>query len=128
MLTYAILLNIIGGVSVSKNHKGQALVEFIFILPIIVLLLLGMVNVGVILMKKSELENKVVDILYVWQQQQASIKELETLFKKEGLEINISENTTTSFVTIKASEKISLISPIQKDYLLEVKRVIPFEQ
>ncbi len=128
MPTYAILLNIIGVVSVSKNHKGQALVEFIFILPIIVLLLLGMINVGLILMKKSELENKVVDILYVWQQQQASIKELETLFKKEGLEINISENTTTSFVTIKASEKISLISPIQKDYLLEVKRVIPFEQ
>lgn len=128
MPTYAILLNIIGVVSVSKNHKGQALVEFIFILPIIVLLLLGMINVGLILMKKSELENKVVDILYVWQQQQAPIKELETLFKKEGLEINISENTTTSFVTIKASEKISLISPIQKDYLLEVKRVIPFEQ
>ncbi len=111
-----------------QNHKGQALVEFVFILPIIILLLLGMINVGFVFTKKSELENKVVDIIYVWQQQQAPIKELETLLEKEGLEVAFLENTTTSFITIKVSEKISLISPIQKDYLLEVKRVIPFEQ
>ena len=103
----------------------QPQIEFVLILPILVLLLLGIMDIGIIFAEKSELENKVTDIIHVWKQKQTSIKELEKLFKKEDLEVELLENTTTSFVTIKVKEKVSLTTPINKNYKIEIKRVIP---
>ena len=45
------------------NRKGQALVEFVLILPIFILILFAVVDFGMILSKKSELENISVDIV-----------------------------------------------------------------
>ena len=39
------------------NRKGQALVEFVLILPIFILMLFAIVDFGMILSKKNELEN-----------------------------------------------------------------------
>lgn len=110
-----------------KNKKGQALIEFVLILPILVLLLLGIMDIGIVFVKKSELDNKVADIIKIWEQEYTSIEELETLLKDENLKTEIIENTTTSFVTIKIKDEISLMTPIIKNLNIEVKRVIPFE-
>ena len=39
------------------NKKGQALVEFILILPVLLLILMAMIDIGNIFLKKYELEN-----------------------------------------------------------------------
>ena len=39
------------------NKKGQALVEFVIILPVIILLFFGAVDFGRIIIKTNELEN-----------------------------------------------------------------------
>ena len=44
------------------NRKGQALVEFVLILPIFILMLFAIVDFGMILSKKNELENISVDV------------------------------------------------------------------
>ena len=121
------MIHIIGVVFVIKNQKGQAFLEFVLILPIIVLLLLGVVSIGIIFIRKNELENQVVDIIQIWKEQDSSLKELENLLKKEGLEVSIMKNATTSFVTIQVKEKVPLLGPIQKEFPIEVKRVIPLE-
>lgn len=110
-----------------KDRKGQALIEFVLILPILVLLLLGIIDIGNMFIRKSELENKVTDIVHVWEKQETSIEELEKLFEKEDLKIETIKNTTTSFITIQVKDKVSFITPIKKDYTIEVKRVIPLE-
>lgn len=110
-----------------KNHKGQALIEFVLILPIIILLLLGIMNIGMLFIRKIELENKVVDIIDIWKQQKSSVAELKTLLENENLQFEILENTATSLVTINVSETVSFISPIQTSYSVEVKRVISLE-
>ena len=110
-----------------ENKKGQALIEFVLILPILILLLLGIIDIGMIFIKKSELENKVADIISVWEKNQTSFNELEQLLKKEKLEIEMIENTTTSFVTIKVKDEVTLTTPISKNYKIEIKRVIPLE-
>lgn len=110
-----------------RNRKGQALIEFVLILPILVLLLLGIMDIGLVFVKKSELDNKVADIIKVWEQEYTSIEELETLLKDENLKTEIIENTTTSFVTVKVKDEVSLTTPIIKKLDIEVKRVISLE-
>ena len=44
------------------NRKGQALVEFVLILPVFILILFAIVDFGTILSKKNELENDSMDI------------------------------------------------------------------
>ena len=45
------------------NRKGQALVEFVLILPIFIMILFVVVDFGMILNKKNELENVSVDVV-----------------------------------------------------------------
>ena len=45
------------------NRKGQALVEFVLILPVFILILFAIVDFGTILSKKNELENDSIDIV-----------------------------------------------------------------
>ena len=45
------------------NKKGQALVEFILVLPILVLLIFAMLDIGKIIMAKNHLENKMTECL-----------------------------------------------------------------
>lgn len=110
-----------------KNRRGQALIEFVLILPILVLLLLGIMDIGLVLVRKSELDNKVADIIKVWEQEDSSTDELEGLFKEEVLKVEISKNTTTSYVTVKVKDEVNLTTPIIKKMNIEVKRVIPLE-
>lgn len=110
-----------------KDRKGQALIEFVLILPILILLLLGIMDVGIILVRKSELENKVTDMIKVWEQKDTSINELERLLNNEGLETEFTKNTTTSYVTVKVVDEVTLTTPINKKYKIEIKRVIPLE-
>lgn len=114
-------------VLVIKNQKGQAFFEFVLILPIIILLLLGIMSIGLIFIEKIELESKVVDTIQIWKQQDSSLAELKDKLKKEELEVSIIENTTTSFVTIRVTKRISLLGPFQKEIQVEVKRVISLE-
>lgn len=109
------------------NQKGQAFFEFVLILPIIVLLLLGVMSIGIIFIEKGELENKVVDTIQIWKKQDFSLEELENILKEERLEVSIIENTTTSFATIRVTKKISLLIPLNKEFQIEVRRVISLE-
>ena len=45
------------------NRKGQALVEFVLILPIFIMILFSIVDFGIIFNKKNELENISIDII-----------------------------------------------------------------
>ena len=45
------------------NRKGQALVEFVLILPIFIMILFSIVDFGMIFNKKNELENISIDIM-----------------------------------------------------------------
>ena len=45
------------------NKKGQALVEFILVLPVIVLLIFALFDIGRIIMAKNHLENKMTECI-----------------------------------------------------------------
>lgn len=114
------------------NRKGQALIEFVLILPIMILLILGGIDLGRIIIRKSELENKVSDQITVWKQNKQSINSLEKSLTDKNTAVKIIQNETTSFLTVEVEEEIAWVTPIISNildsYTIKVKRVVPYEQ
>ena len=49
------------------NKKGQALVEFIIILPVFVFMLLGMIDIGKIMFFNNQIESKMDDVVSMYE-------------------------------------------------------------
>lgn len=108
-----------------KNNKGQALIEFVIILPILLLLILGAIDFGNILYKKYTLEN---DLDYV-----ASLvrenKELEIANYSSNNNITSNIEKKDNKVTITVTKNVLVMTPglnkiLGKNYKIEAKRVI----
>jgi len=53
------------------KNKGQALVEFIIVLPVLIIILLGIIDFGMIFYKKNYLENTLEEITEIWKKEQS---------------------------------------------------------
>ena len=111
-----------------QNNKGQALVEFIIILPLLILVVTGIVDMGNIFYKKYQLENDLDFVANLYQNKEMDsinnyIKEnnLKVSYKdqQKGTQINLSK----SVVIITPGLKKALNSP----YNVTVKRVVYHE-
>ena len=107
------------------NRKGQALVEFVIILPIFLLILFAIVDFGRILNKKNELENVSVDVISMIKNRD-SINDIKMLYP--DIEINI--NSDNKYTTVKIYENMDIMTPglniiLGEPYLIEVERTIP---
>ena len=107
------------------NRKGQALVEFVLILPIFIFILFVIVDFGMILSKKNELENVSVDVI-------SMIKNDDTIFdiKKHYPELQIDIEEDEKYIVVTISENIDIITPglnrvFGDPYEIVVERTIP---
>ena len=118
----------IGRVGGSMNNRGQALVEFVLILPILILILFSVIDFGMIYSSKSTLENDSSDIVDLFKEG-TTIDELRKIYSENI--INVS--TTESYYKIRISTSVNLITPglnrvLGDPYVLNVERVIPYEK
>ncbi|MEG0025985.1 MAG: TadE/TadG family type IV pilus assembly protein [Bacilli bacterium] len=107
------------------RNKGQALVEFIIILPVLILILMTIVDLGNIIYKKYQLENDVDYISDLYQEKQQEAIDNYTL--KNNLIINYEKSFNQ--LTIHLSKKVTINTPglnkvLPKPYILKVKRVM----
>ena len=107
------------------NRKGQALVEFVIILPIFLLILFAVVDFGMIISKKNELENISIDIVSMLKNNE-DINSIKMLFPDLTIDISSDSNYTN----IKIYENIDIMTPglnlvIGDPYKVMVERVIP---
>lgn len=113
------------------NKKGQALIEFVLILPVMILLILGGIDLGRIIIRKNELENKVSDQITIWKQNKLLIEDLKESLTTENINVNIIKNETTSFITVEVKENVTWLTPIISNildsYTIKVKRVVSYE-
>ena len=104
------------------NNKGQALVEFILILPIFTLLIFGMIEIGNIIYQKYNLETHIDPIIELYMNEPELItdyinkNDLHVTFMNEG-----------ELVTLTIDKNIKLITPGLTNFLgnpfrIEVKR------
>lgn len=110
------------------NRKGQALVEFVLILPVFILILFAIVDFGTILSKKNELENDSIDIVLLINNG-TSIDEIKS--KYSDLDIDLKD--VDKYTDIKITKSINIITPglnliLGNPYKIIVERVIPNDE
>ena len=110
------------------NKKGQALVEFVIILPVLLMILFVMIDFGLIIYNKSKLENKINDVVEMISNNESD--EDIKLFINEG------QNRKTTYKVIEGKNKtiklftsVNIITPglnivLDNPYKIEVSRVI----
>lgn len=107
------------------NRKGQALVEFVLILPIFLLILFAVVDFGIILSKKNEIENVSIDVISMLKNND-NIDKIESLYP----DLKISVSSENEYLKVVISEKIDIMTPglnlvLGDPYEVVVERIIP---
>ena len=107
------------------NRKGQALVEFVIIMPIFIFIVLAMFDIGNIIIKKYELENNLDTIVNMYLENKN--EEVEYYVKAIDSKVKYDVGTTYNVVTL--SKKVKVITPIVsqalgKSYEISAKRTV----
>ncbi len=90
------------------NKKGQALVEFIIVLPILLLILISIIDFGNIIHKKYVLENDLDTIVNMYDANEYD--EINNYISDKDLKIDY--KTEDKFITINVSKNVNIFSPV----------------
>ena len=111
------------------NRRGQALVEFVLILPVFLLILFTIVDFGNFLSTKNQLETESTDIVLLLRNGK-SAEEVAKSYSKIKIEESVFEE---KYNKIKISENITLINPLLYKILgnpciVGVERIVPRDE
>lgn len=109
------------------NNKGQALIEFVLILPISIMILFAIIDFGLIFSNKCTLENESADIIE-FLKNDTDIDSIKQLYK--DIDITVTDNTEYYDITITKKVKIfnfGLERILHNPYSIQVERYIPHE-
>lgn len=114
-----------------RNNKGQALVEFVIILPITLVLFFCIIDFARVITLKGTLESKSDDVVTFYESGK-TLEEINNLMSTKDYKYKISLVDNGEYVTITVSEKIKPITPgfsyVLKDVFdVSVTRVIKNE-
>jgi len=107
------------------NKKGQALVEFILILPVILMVFMALIDIGSIFIQKIDLNNSMNTVSDLYKN--GDKKELMAYVAKENLKYD--ESVTNDMVTLTLKKNIDVSAPILsnvlgKKYTIDTSKVI----
>ena len=114
------------------SKKGQALVEFVLLLPIIIFIILTMFDFGNIIYQKNHLENVLSNVVSLYENNYTE-KEIEDKLSLQKEEISIDiENKGRKEISISLEKKVSVITPglnyvIDNPYEISTSRSIIYE-
>lgn len=116
----------IGEIGGNMNNKGQALIEFVLILPIFIFILFAVIDFGVIFSSKSYLESDSSDIINLFKNGN-SVSELEEMYGEYTIDIS----SDGEYYKFTISTSVNLITPgfnriFGNPYLINVERIIPY--
>ena len=95
------------------NKKGQALVEFVLILPVLLLILMAMIDIGNIFLTKYTLNSDLDNITVMYKN--GDLKELGTYLASENLTLD--DKTLNGMTTITIKKDIEINAPILSNVL-----------
>lgn len=109
-----------------NNNKGQALIEFVLVMPIFIFIIMAMVDLGNIIYKKYNLENTLDTVVELYQQ--GENQKMAAYIAVENLNLDIT-NAGDDLTKISISKGINIITPglnniLGKSYTLSVDRTI----
>lgn len=99
----------------NMNKKGQALVEFILILPVLLLILMAIIDIGNIFLTKYTLNNDLDTVTNLYQN--SDLKNLGTYLANENLTLD--DKTQNGMTTLTIKKHIEINAPILSSILGE---------
>lgn len=111
------------------NRKGQALVEFVLILPVLILILFSIVDFGNIFYSKYDLQNQSLDIIRLINNGKTK-EEVNLIYDDFNIDISVYEE---NYKLVEISRDVNIMSPVMqlvfsKNYELSTKRIIAYEE
>lgn len=110
------------------KRKGQALVEFVMILPVIIYLILGIIDFAVIISNKQSLESKMDDVITLYNDGKSK-EEINKFILKDLKKVSYDYKVDNEYVKIILKQDMDIITPgleiiLGSPYFIEVERVI----
>lgn len=104
------------------NRKGQALVEFVLLIPVIIILIFGMIEIGNLIREKYLLENNLDTAIQLYKNNKNELIDNYEIDNK----VTIDFSTSGNLITATISKKIDLITPgikiITNPYTIKTQR------
>ena len=110
-----------------KNNRGQALIEFVLILPVLLLLIFALIDFGRIIVCKNHLEGVMNEVSNL------PDEEINNYLKKDSdYKINYTVKID-EYRNITLTTKLDLVTPglkniLKNPYVVKVERSIVYEQ
>lgn len=106
-----------------KDNKGQALIEFILILPVVLLLLTSIFDVGNIIINKYQIQDNLDEIVKLYENDNSS--KIENIISKE--KINVTYEQKEDYTVFNVSKTLKLTTPgldkiLGNPYIISLKR------
>lgn len=98
------------GDGIMKSKRGQALVEFIIILPILIFILLAVIDYGAISFNKSKIENIITDVGDMYKNGESE-EEIEQFIKDNDNTLKLDSVIEDKYIKIKLYKKYDYITP-----------------
>ncbi len=90
-----------------RNHRGQALIEFLLIMPIMFIIMMGMFDFGNILYHRYKIENELDYVVSLVQEEKEA--DLDAYLEENDLVMDISSKEEGKTIHLKTS--ISIYTP-----------------
>ena len=92
------------------NRKGQALVEFVMILPIFLFLLFAIIDFGKLLYIKNNLESTMDEVIDDYRSRE-NVDEINTKLKQKNANQWVTLKKEEEYLTFSLREEVALITP-----------------
>lgn len=110
------------------DKKGQALIEFVILLPIFIFMIFGVIDLGKILYTKNNLESKMEEVITSYENVKNEL-EVEKKLNLEKEHIIFSITKEKEYTEFKLEKQMDIITPglnsiLGNPYQITTKRVI----
>ena len=115
-----------------KNKKGQALVEFVIILPIFIFMLLSIIDIGKIIYFRNQLVSELNEAVDLYKNQKSYDEIADAMnLEEEGVTLEI-KNQDNEAITFFLKRDVEIITPglnviFDSPYTVTVERVLSYE-
>lgn len=100
-----------------RNNKGQALIEFILVLPVLLFTIMALIDVASLFFSKYKLEDDLDQVVAFYEE--GKMEQMQEYAKSKNIEISLYENST--FATIKLTKTQKMNTPVLKKHLNKIE-------
>lgn len=111
-----------------KNKKGQALVEFVIILPVIIFIIMGLIDTMIIFTHKNNAESKMADVIKLYQDNETD-ENITKFIQKDLKTATFKSIKDNKYSYLEINDNYEFITPglskiLGNPYKIKTERVI----